>query len=317
MREVLADQTTNGGHPTAPDGEGGRIDPRNRLNALTGKQWIQETKSVWFQRGLGKDHDHAQIEREHPAPFSYQDVQRLIEFFTKPGGVVLDPFVGVGSTLKAAALAGRNGIGFEIVPRWAEAAIRRLTTEIDPAVLAGTEQVVHQGDARALVADLEPGSVDFVVTSPPYWGILNKPADHKVRTQRVEHGLATRYSDDLGDLANIESYEEFLAELETVFEGCRAALRPSGYMAVVVGDFRHRNRFIPYHADLIRLLTDLPEGRAFELSGITILAQNSKPLYPYGYPFAYVPNVHHQYVLIFRTPSTAVGISVGDGDATS
>jgi hypothetical protein len=81
-------------------------------------------------------------------------------------------------------------------------------------------------------------------------------------------------------------------------------------MAVIVGDFRHHNRFIPYHADLIRLLTEA-EGSAFELSGITILAQNSKPLYPYGYPFAYVPNVHHQYVLIFRKPAAKAAVPIG------
>jgi DNA modification methylase len=313
MREALVDRT-NGTPPVGGDAEASSpptVDPRNRLNALTGRQWIQETKSVWFQRGLGKDHDHAQIEREHPAPFSYQDVQRLIEFFSKPGGVVLDPFVGVGSALKAAALAGRNGIGFEIVARWAEAARRRLTTEVEAPVLALTDQVVHQGDARDLVNNLDPDSIDFVVTSPPYWGILNKPADHKVRTQRVHFGLATRYSDDLSDLANIESYEDFLTELAHVFDGCLAALRPSRYMAVIVGDFRHKSRFIPYHADLIRLLTERPDRNAFELSGITILAQNSKPLYPYGYPFAYVSNVHHQYVLIFRKPSAPAGIPVG------
>lgn len=290
--------------------EGDRVDPRNRLNDLTGRQWIKETKSVWFQRGLGKEHDHAKIEREHPAPFSYQDIQRLIEFFTKPGAAVLDPFVGVGSTLKAAALSGRNGIGFEVVPRWVEATRRRLRNEIDADVLGRTQQVVRHGDARVLVSDLDAESIDFVVTSPPYWGILNKPADHKVRTQRVNQGLATRYSTDGADLANIESYEQFLVELARVFDGCHAALRASRYMAIVVGDFRHRHRFIPYHADLIRLLADPSEGGAFELGGITILAQNSKPLYPYGYPFAYVSNVHHQYVLIFRKPSTPAAAEV-------
>jgi DNA modification methylase len=317
MTDVLTPQPTSSGNgkPRAvsadtegtENGHGDKVDPRNQLNALTGRQWIQETKSVWFQRGLGKSHEHAQIEREHPAPFSFQDVQRLIEFFTKPGAVVLDPFVGVGSTLKAAALSGRRGLGFEVVPRWAEAARRRLSTEIDESVLSLTDQEVRLGDARELVRDLDSGSIDFTVTSPPYWGILNKPADHKVRTHRVDLGLATRYSTDEADLANIASYDGFLAELGRVFAGCYTALRDGRYLAVVVGDFRHGKRYVPYHADLIRLLTERLEGAQFELSGITILAQNSKPLFPYGYPFAYVSNVHHQYVLIFRKPARRVG----------
>ena len=46
---------------------------------------------------------------------------RLIEFFTKPGELVLDPFAGVGGTLLGAAIcrAPRRALGFEIEPRWA------------------------------------------------------------------------------------------------------------------------------------------------------------------------------------------------------
>ena len=298
------------------------VDPRNQLNALTGRQWIQETKSVWFQRGLGSRHDHAKIEREHPAPFSYQDVQRLIEFFTKPGATVLDPFVGVGSTLKACAIAGRDGIGIELVDRWSKLARKRLMTEVPPEYLAQTSQVVLKGDARDLIGTIRPESIDFVVTSPPYWGILNKPADHKVRTLRVEAGLATRYSRDTADLANIESYPAFLIELGRVFAGCHSALRPGAYLAIVVGDFRHASRYVPYHADIIRLLSEQLPHTSYELSGITILAQNAKPLFPYGYPFAYVPNVHHQYVLIFRKPARKAprrprASALGNGGAPS
>ena len=44
------------------------VDPRNRLNDLTGKEWIPATKSYLMQKGLGANHPHAQIERQHPAP---------------------------------------------------------------------------------------------------------------------------------------------------------------------------------------------------------------------------------------------------------
>ena len=80
-------------------GQGERkVDPRNRLNELTAKEWIVETISVWNQRGLGAGHPDARIERQHSAPFSFTDVSRLIRYFTKSGQTVLDPFVGVGST---------------------------------------------------------------------------------------------------------------------------------------------------------------------------------------------------------------------------
>jgi hypothetical protein len=61
---------------------------RNQLNDLTATEWIGETVSVWTQRGLGASHPEAQIERKHPAPFSFTDVSRLIRFFTKKGGLL-------------------------------------------------------------------------------------------------------------------------------------------------------------------------------------------------------------------------------------
>ena len=100
--------------------------PVNRLNDLTAKEWIPETVSVWIQRGLGKGHEHAQIERQHPAPFSFQDVARLIRFFSKASETVLDPLVHAGSTLKAAAVEGRKGIGIELNRKYAKLARVRL-----------------------------------------------------------------------------------------------------------------------------------------------------------------------------------------------
>ncbi len=106
------------------------VHPKNQLNDLTAKEWIPETVSVWNQKGLGAGHPDAQIERLHPAPFSFTDVGRLIRFFTKRDAVVLDPFVGIGSTLKACAIDGRKGIGIELNTSFAALARKRLDTEL-------------------------------------------------------------------------------------------------------------------------------------------------------------------------------------------
>ena len=88
---------------TAPYHElvNGVVDARNSLNDLTGKDWLPETKSFFYQKGLGANHPEAQIEKLHPAPYSFQDIGHLVTFFTKQGMNVLDPFGGVGSTAKA------------------------------------------------------------------------------------------------------------------------------------------------------------------------------------------------------------------------
>ena len=267
----------------------------NKLNDLTAKEWLPETISVWMQRGLGKGHAEAEIERLHPAPFSFTDVSRLVSFFTKQGHTVLDPFVGVGSTLKACAITGRKGIGIELNPTYVDLTKQRLKKELEPGLFLPEEQRVIQGDAREVVRTLPDESIDFVVTSPPYWCILHKE-DHKAKQERTNHNLQARYSDDPRDLGNIKSYDDFLDELTAILAQCTRVLKKGKYMAVIVSDFREKKQFHMFHADLANRL----EEKGFMLKGITILYQRHKRIFPYGYPAAFVSNIHHQYIVILQ-----------------
>lgn len=270
-----------------------RAAPINRLNDLSAKEWIPETVSVWTQKGLGKGHEHAQIERQHPAPFSFQDIARLVKFFTKTGETVLDPFVGVGSTLKAAATEGRKGIGIELNKKYADLARLRLKTELTRDLTYCNEQLVIRGDARSVIPTLTPNSVKLVVTSPPYWNILHKQ-DHKAKQERIAHGLDTQYSNAAADLGNIETYPDFLRTIADTLALTRECLVDGGYLCVVVGDFRHKAKYFMMHADIAREM----ENRGFTLKGITVLYQRHKRVFPYGFPYSYVPNLHHQYIVI-------------------
>lgn len=277
------------------------VDPRNALNELTSTEWLPETVSVWTQRGLGANHPDARIEREHPAPFSFTDVARLVRFFTKRGQTVLDPFVGVGSTLKACATEGRKGIGFELNPRYAGLARERLRTEVCD-LWAEEAQDIREGDARELVKDLPDDSLDLVVTSPPYWIILHKE-DHKAKQERVANELDTNYGDDPRDLGNVADYDDFLKELAGILGACARPLKAGKHMAVVVSDFRDKSRFVMFHADLAVALA--PYG--LEMRGLKVLYQRHKRIFPYGYPYAYVPNIHHQFILILQNAKPKPG----------
>ena len=300
LRDVKLNGTRNDRHAADAALAGANLErakphPKNPLNDLTSTEWIPETVSVWTQRGLGAGHADAQIERQHPAPFSFTDVSRLIRFFTKRDGMVLDPFVGVGSTLKGCAIEGRRGIGFELNPKYAKLAKERLRTEVRDLWGTAASQEVRVGDARSLVMELPENSLDFVVTSPPYWNILHKE-DHKAKQERVIHDLDTRYGNDKKDLGNIHTYEAFLPELASILGACSRPLKAKKYMAVIVSDFRDKSRFILFHADLARAL----EPYGFEMRGLSVLYQRHKRIFPYGYPYAYVPNIHHQFILILQ-----------------
>lgn len=278
----------------------GTVDTRNKLNDLTGKEWLPETKSFFYQKGLGANHPEAQIEKLHPAPYSFQDIGHLVNFFTKKEMFVLDPFGGIGSTAKACEINGRKCTSIELSKTWHDLAIKRLETEVGEGTSKNHNFI--NGDSCEELLKLSKETFDFIVTSPPYWGILNKQ-DQKVKKNRVANDLETKYSESASDLGNIGNYEEFLHILiNKVFKQCARVLKNGKYMAIVVSDFRDKSDYISFHSDLIYGLNKMiiPEGGILKLQGTKILLQNHKSLLPYGYPFAYVENIHHQYVLIFK-----------------
>lgn len=278
----------------------GVYDPRNQLNDLTGKEWIPETKSYFFQKGLGANHPDAQIEKLHPAPYSFQDIEKQILFFTKKGMTVLDPFGGVGSTAKACEITGRKCISIELSEKYHNLSVERLETEVGEGT--SKHQQFINGDTCTILPTLADNSVDMVMTSPPYWGILHKQ-DQKVKRNRVALNLDTKYSDSDKDLGNIKEYADFLDILvNRVFLQCARILKKERYMLIVVSDFRDKGDYISFHSDLIQRINKaaIPGGGILGLAGTKILIQNHKSLHPYGYPFSYVENIHHQYVLIFR-----------------
>lgn len=272
-----------------------KIDPRNQLNDLTGTEWIQETCSVFYQKGLGLAHKETKYEIQHPAPFSFQDVGRLIRFFTKKNDVVLDPFCGVASTLKACAILKRIGIGIELNEKWAALGKKRLDEEVQDS----SKQKILVGDSREVLAKIPTNSISYIVTSPPYWNILTKTNNMNKNKERVKSGLELQYGDKKNDLGNITEYSEFLNQLRICFEQCYRVLLDRHYFSIIVSDFRNKSELVPFHSHVI----DSCRSIGFDLQGITILVQRSKKLYPYGYPYAYVPNIHHQYLITFRKSS--------------
>lgn len=269
------------------------IHPKNKLNELTASEWIARTVSVFVQKGLGKNSDEAKFEKLHPAPFSFTDVTRFVEFFTKRKGSVIDPFGGVGSSAKAAALLERHATIVEIDAHFAELSRQRLTQELPDGFFKKYCTVICS-DIRK--ADFGDEVFDLILTSPPYWGILDK-IDHKAKQERLDQGLQHNYGDNEGDLSNIGSYEEFVDILSKIFTELSGSVRDGGHAVIIVGDFRHKSKYHMFHSDLANALEKMG---AWSLKGIKVMYQKHKRVFPYGYPYSYVPNLHHQYALIFQ-----------------
>lgn len=270
----------------------GKYDPRNKLNDLTGKEWLKLTKSFWVSEKCGDD----KAAFGHPAPFLIKDIEKLISFFTKKGMTVLDPFMGSGTTGIASYNLGRLGVGMDLSAEYRELALSRYT-----------EKGMTANDYQYLIGDSTTdlnvlGKVDYIVTSPPYHNILKNTSkglrndnSHKGYRNGSRQGVEY-YSDLPNDLGNQETYEGFLSLLKKVMEKCFDMLKMDKYCSVIISDFTVNKKEVCVQADIVNLMCDV----GFEFVGTTILLQNNKPLYPFGYPFSYKINHMHQNIINFR-----------------
>ncbi|MHA1236053.1 MAG: DNA methyltransferase [Candidatus Hodarchaeales archaeon] len=257
-----------------------KVDPRNKLNTLSGKEWIRFTKSWFIADGKSSDISH-EIEL-HPASFPPSMIRDFINFFTKPEEVILDPFVGTGSTLVACKETNRKGVGIELYPRYVKTARSR------------TNFPVLQGDVREQLLTLEKQTFSLCITSPPYWRILKKKKDYNQKA-RKEKGLDLQYGENPCDLGLIDEKNDFLEELGKIFYQIHELLKPGGHLIVFIQNIRDKGEMIP-------LAFELPShiNKRFTFLGERIWLQNQKILRPYGYPYSFVSNVHHHFALIFK-----------------
>jgi len=266
--------------------------PRKHCNELDGKRWIQNSISVWSD--IRKSPEESQL--KHPAMFPGMMVQRLIEtFLPLEGESVLDPFSGSGSTVVTAAALGKQGIGLELSPEYAQLGHDRLA-EISEQNGENSNSVIHEASVEQLLELVEPESIDLCITSPPYWNILNqrRTADFK----KVRH-----YGNLEGDLGIIEDYEEFLDSLMHVFSDVFTVLKPGAYFCVTVMDLRKKNKFFPLHSDISSRMPSL--GYIFDDLIIWNRQAEYNNLRPLGYPSVFRVNKVHEYILLFQKPKVA------------
>ncbi len=291
--------------------------PANELNELSGEEWLYFTKSVWstaYPSELG----HA-LRKAHGANKPPRLMARLIEFFTRTGELVLDPFAGVGGTLLGAAIARgpRRALGFELDPRWVavyEAVLREARSEHggagptladlgpqDPGGSRGFDPSgldLRTGDAVELLRALDDGSIDFVATDPPYniqlpLTMAGGPLAERHANRRTDYAMI---GDDPADLANSADYATYLDRMEAVLAELYRVLRPGRYATVIVRDAYQDGRYLFTASDLAARAS----AAGFVPKGDLVWYQAGTRLRPYGYPRSFVPNIAHQHILVLR-----------------
>ena len=278
--------------PKELENQPGRYDVRNLLNDLDGRSWLLLSRSFWFSEPSKLD----KAAYNHPAPFMIKDVEKLISLFTKKGMTVLDPFVGSGTTIIAANNISRIAVGIDLSEEYHKLYLQRAA----PLQINSLSKYLV-GDSNKVLDGV--GEVDYIVTSPPYHNILRNNSKGTRNNNGKLYRMSARdgveyYSEKENDLGNFDEYSDFIVALKSIMAKAFDRLRAGRYATIIISDFTVNKKERCVQSDVVTLMEDI----GFDFCGTTVLLQGVKPLYPFGYPYAYKINHHHQNIITFRKP---------------
>ncbi len=317
-------------------GRRGRYHLTNRLNDRTSTEWLQFQKS-WFVLNPKPRSRNVLL---HPAKFPEELVYKFVSFFTKPGGVVLDPMAGTGSTLVGALERGRSAIGVELQEKYA--AIARERAE---AARAATEQASASDDARAPPeADCAIPEADHAAPAPEAGRVTPAPDTPPVAQPPAAPPLHARvHIHDATRLAELElppvdycltsppywdmlRADGFETQRDRQAAGLDVAYSDDATDLGNVADYEEFvDRLVEVYRQVREVLRDgayltivvkniKKRGRIYPLAwdlgrrvgefltlkDERIWCQDDQKLAPYGYRYAWVSNTFHHYCLNFR-----------------
>ena len=263
---------------------------------MTPKEWLKSQLGVWQFSYESRD---IRDKKVHPATFPISLAKKVIELFTHKGELVLDPFVGSGTTLVAARDVNRNAVGFDLQERYIDLCRQRLAQS---TFLGETRQIAVQDDARVIQEYFEAQTISLILTSPPYANLLNRARRNKSRRFRDNQqlGKIEQYSQDSRDLGTME-LDEYTTGMGEIFESLLPFLRPKAHCVINVPDMGWENQRITIHVSLIEEL----RKRGYELRNIIIWDRTNlvNRIGIFGWPSNYITmGVTFEYLLDFWRP---------------
>jgi len=266
---------------------------------MTAKEWLKSQLGVWQFFYEKRDIRDKKI---HPATFPISLAKKVIELFTHAGELVLDPFVGSGTTVVAASDLCRNAVGFDLKKDYVQLCVDRLAENAN--MFNHANQIVIQDDARNIPLYLEDKTVSLIWTSPPYANLLNRKRKNKSRRNRKNEqlGKIEQYSQDKRDLGTL-GLDEYAKTMGDIYEKLLPLLRPKGHCVINVPDMWWENQRITIHVSLVEEL----RKRGYELRNIIIWDRTNivNKIGIFGWPSNYITmGVTFEYLLDFWRPPT-------------
>ncbi len=254
------------------------VDDREQTMAENSWTWLDHESEEFAlpadlrERDTFKGKDCGWVEQMRP----------LIQEFSKPGATILDPFSGFGTTLIAAALEGRKGIGIEMDP------VRVLLSHERLQRLGFDSQKILSGSCLDIIHEV--GRVDLVLTNLPYFGC---------NSISTEAGCELGLTKTTG-LYGTETYTAYLEKLSHVFTELKKILKPDGFIVAAVQNIRLNGITVPQAWDIGRLL-----AHRYQLCNeqILVYGNGSSSDVP-----THETNRAHEYVLIAQNQSRKIDL---------
>lgn len=279
-----------------PDGRKYHLD--NKLNDMTGKEWTFFINSVFTTRypTNGKESYSHHIRKIHPTPKPPQLMRDFIQFFSKEGELVFDSFMGVGGTLLGAALCGRVAAGIDLNQQYLDAykvAAKELNLRVFPTHCGDSLESLSNNDIMKRLT--EGKEISLLLIDPPYSNMMSK---EKTGADIAVYGkTSTPFTKSEKDLGNMQR-ADFLEALKTSIEKILPYIKYRGYILIFIKDLQPSKKETNLlHAEVVAKLNEISN---IFFKGMKIWSDETTKPYPYGYPFSFVANQIHQYILIFR-----------------
>ena len=143
---------------------------------------------------------------------------------------------------------------------------------------------------------LKNEKISLILIDPPYGDMMSreKTGEAVKKNGNVSPTPFTESKEDLGNMP----WKEFLKTFTESVKNSMQFLKNNGHVVVFIKDLQPKNGDLNLlHCDIIKSLHNL-DGMNY--LGTKIWADQGVNLFPYGYPYSYVSNQIHQYIMIFK-----------------
>jgi len=264
--------------------------PINDLNLKSWKEYQDIlTDSLWI---IGERDKSGAHNGDYHGNFIPQIPNQLMRRFTKKGDVVLDTFLGGGTTLIECRRLGRSGIGIELLPEVADIAKNTinqqppLSDDVFINILVG-DSTTSEAKEKVMqtLKEHKRKNVQLIIMHPPYHDII-------------------KFSNRPEDLSNAKSVKDFLDLFGNVVSNFTDLLERRRYLAIVIGDKYTNSEWVPLG---FYVMQETMKQKDLKLKSILIknmvnnrAKRNQEHLWRYRALVGGFYIFKHEYILLFQ-----------------